>query len=278
VRATYQHLVVEPDGARIGFADRGDGDAVLLVHAGVFGAWFAPLAGVPALTGLRVIEMRRAGYLAGPPPGTHLGIGDHARHCAALLDHLGVGAATVCGHSSSCLMVLQLALDRPELVRGLVLVEPAAPPFLHGREEARFARDHVEPAMAAARAGDTAQALDMFMGAVGGARYRSIVEAALGAGGHEQRLRDAAFFFSDELPAVREWALAPADARRIRQRALLVEGGDSLPRFHDACEVLAALLPDVRTATVTGATHMLPLQDPDAVGRLIADLAAGRAE
>ena len=53
------------DGATIAWSDTGSGEPTLLVHAGVFGAWFAPLA--PRLPG-RVIRMLRAGYADGPTP------------------------------------------------------------------------------------------------------------------------------------------------------------------------------------------------------------------
>src|SRR5918998_1739657 len=108
-------------GSEIEYADEGAGDPILLIHAGVFGAWFAPLAEAPELEGFRVIRVVRAGYTDGPPPSSHLAIGDHARHCAALLDALGVGQAHLVAHSSGCLIALQVAMDRPEAVRSLVL-------------------------------------------------------------------------------------------------------------------------------------------------------------
>lgn len=268
---SYQRLQIAPDGAEIEFTDRGHGEVVLLVHAGVFGEWFAPLAGDPAMDGLRVIEMRRAGYTGAPAPVGHLSIGDHARHCAGLLDRLGITAAHVCGHSSSCLMGLQLGLDRPELVRSLVLIEPAPPAFLSGPGEERFGREVARPAMAAAAAGDVPTAFDLFMRSVGGDGYRAVLDAALGVDAHERLLRDARFFFADELPAVRQWALSAEDARRIEQPTLLVQGADSPTRFHDACTVVAGLLPDAQTVTQRGLGHLMPLQDPATLGRVIAE-------
>ena len=79
------------DGATVAYADTGAGDPVLLVHAGVFGAWIAPLA---ALLPGRPIRLLRAGYTGGPPPPP-LEVADHVRHAAAVLDALGTGPATV---------------------------------------------------------------------------------------------------------------------------------------------------------------------------------------
>jgi hypothetical protein len=53
------------DEARVEYSDRGEGEAILLVHAGVFGAWFAPLAADPPLDSFRRIRLIRAGYASG---------------------------------------------------------------------------------------------------------------------------------------------------------------------------------------------------------------------
>ena len=82
------------------------------------------------------------------------------------------------------------------------------------------------------------------------------------------------FFFADELPAVRGWAFSAEDARRIERPTLLVQGEDSPARFHDACTVVAGLLPDARTATLDGLGHLMPLQDPATLGRVIAEFVA----
>ncbi|HEX3305626.1 MAG TPA: hypothetical protein VHS32_05215 [Streptosporangiaceae bacterium] len=52
--------------------ERGDGPTILLVHASLFGDWFAPVFDEPALDGFRVIRVHRAGYGASPQPDRHL--------------------------------------------------------------------------------------------------------------------------------------------------------------------------------------------------------------
>ena len=48
--------------AGLDYDERGAGEVVCLVHAGVFGQWFAPLFEQPALDGFRVIRPIRPGY------------------------------------------------------------------------------------------------------------------------------------------------------------------------------------------------------------------------
>ena len=50
-------------------------------------------------------------------------IAQHAEDCRGLLTHLGVERAQVVGHSFGGCIVLQLALDTPEIVHSLALIE-----------------------------------------------------------------------------------------------------------------------------------------------------------
>ncbi|MQA79690.1 MAG: alpha/beta fold hydrolase [Streptosporangiales bacterium] len=252
----------------------GDGELVLLVHAGVFGAWFEPLAAEPALAGLRIVRMVRAGY-TGPTPDRPLTLTDHATHCAALLDELGGGPATVVGHSSSSAIALQLAVDRPDLVRGLVLGEPPLIEQLIDPEDAAAVRDAFRPvgqAVAAAAAGDdVSAAYDAFMGVVCGPHHRQVVTAALGGDGLARAVQDSAYFFRDEVAAAAQWEFDAATAARVRTPVLLVQGGASPPPTHRLVARLAALLPDVGVVTFDDDNHLLPLQSPAALARLVAD-------
>src|SRR6476661_3050008 len=172
------------EGATIAWSDSGGTDPTLLVHAGVFGAWFAPVA--PCLPH-RVIRMLRAGYTDGPPPTALVPLAEHAAHAAALLDALGTGPATVVGHSSSSLIVLELAATRPDLVRRLVLGEPPLIDPLLDPVDVADVHAHLGPAIGAAMAatarGDRTAAYDAFMGAVCGPHHREVVADVLGADG-----------------------------------------------------------------------------------------------
>ncbi|MBV9282542.1 MAG: alpha/beta hydrolase [Chloroflexi bacterium] len=208
------------------------------------------------------------------PPDRHLTIEEHARHCAALIAHLGLDRVHYVGHSSSCLIGLQLTLDHPELVRSLTLLEPAPGGALHGPADMDFVRRVVVPAMGAFTSGDLTGAFDMFMTGVGGADHRRILEDGLGIEGYRRAVRESAFYFADEVRAVQEWRFGEAEAGRISQPMLVVEGGDSHrlgPLNSEVVGTLAGLLPHAETELVGGVNHMMPLQDPDAVGRVIAD-------
>lgn len=265
---------LEVEDGTVEFSDRGEDEPLLLVHAGVFAAWFPVLADDPALAGFRLVGPIRVGYDAtAPAPGRHLTLADHARHCAAVLDALGIGQAHVLGHSSGSLVGLQLALDRPDLVRSLVLVEPAAATSLLPPAVAEgFGRVN-ERMVATAASGDLGTAFDTFMRVVCAEDHRDVLLAALGPDGLRRAERDCGFFFRDEVRAVQEWALPDADAMRVTSPVLLVQGGASPPVVHALVSGLAGRLPDAEIATVECADHLLPLRDPAALARIAAAFA-----
>src|SRR4051812_40526703 len=190
------------DGATIAWADTGTGEPTLLVHAGVFGAWFEPLA--PRLPG-RTIRVLRAGYTGGPPPTGLVELTEHAAHAAALLDRIGSGPATVVAHSSGCVIALQLAHDRPDLVERLVLSEPPLiDPLLDPADVAGVGAELgpvLGAAMGAAAAGDVPAAFDATMTVLCGPGYRAVLADVLGADGLARAERESTFFFANEVPA-----------------------------------------------------------------------------
>ena len=262
------------DAAEIAYLDRGAGTPVVLVHAGAIRSWFLPTSESRTLDDtFRVVHVRRAGY-GGRAPSRHLTIADHAGHLATLADQLDLGAACWVGHSSSCQILLQLALDRPDLVRTLILIEPAAGGAFAVPASEGLGRRFIGPAMAAALAGDLHTAFDLFMRGVGGDGFRSVLERHFGASGVERAVRESAFFFASEGPAVLESSLSAADASRIRCPVLIAEGADGAaegPLSNQITARAVELLPHAEVVLVAGTNHMMPLQDPEAVARMIRD-------
>src|SRR3979411_3371472 len=105
--------------------EHGSGEPVLLIHAALLADCFSPLLAQSTLRErYRLASYHRvgcAGSSRAPPP---LSIADQASHARLLLEHLGISRAHVVGHSSGGSIALQLALDAPDLVKSLALLEP----------------------------------------------------------------------------------------------------------------------------------------------------------
>jgi pimeloyl-ACP methyl ester carboxylesterase len=196
------------DGAGLAYEVRGEGEPVVLIHAGVCADWFRALPDEPALAGHRLVPYHRAGYGESDPLEGPLGIGRQAAQCHGLMRRLGIRRAHVVGHSSSAAIALQLALDHPGAVHSLALLETALLVVPSGP----FAGEAVR----AYRAGDAATAVDVWLRGVCGPGYRSTLDRAL-PGAFEQAVSDAGTFFGQELPAIREWPFDAAAAARVTQ-------------------------------------------------------------
>ncbi|AMY09356.1 putative hydrolase [Luteitalea pratensis] len=258
------------DGTDLGYSDTGQGAAVFLVHAGVFSGWFLPVSQSAALDQFRVINVRRAGY--GEHVPEHVPMATHAAHLASLADRLGIAKLHFVGHSSSCQIGLALALQRPDLVASLVLLEPAPVGGFAVPASAHLAEHIVGPAMQAFASGDIALAFDTFMSGVCGDQHRPVMQASLGEAGVHEAVQQSSFFFRDEVRSVVASTFTEDDAAQVRQPVLLLEGDDSHtlgPLAAQVTELARRLLPHAEMAYVPGTTHMMPLQQPQVVAELV---------
>jgi pimeloyl-ACP methyl ester carboxylesterase len=246
----------------------GSGAPVVLLHWGVCAAWAQPLA-EPLRDRFRVLAYDRAGFGGSSRPRGTLSVADHAEHCWLLIRHAGIERAHVVGHSSSAAIALQLALDAPDAVHTLALLD-AARPAPRSETQARFVREFAAPAVELYRAGEMAGAVDLWCRGVFGPGYRDALERGL-PGAYEQALAGADAFFRHELPALQAWSFGEEEARRVTQPALVVVGEHSVATFGERAELLLALLPLAERFELAGATHLLHVQNPRGMAAALAD-------
>lgn len=107
----------------------GDGPVdVVLVHGiGVSGRYFGPLAA--ELAGrARVVVPDLPGFGDSPRPSAPLSVEEHAQVVAGLVERLGLRRPVLVGHSMGAQVVTEVAVRRPDLTAGIVLVGPVADP------------------------------------------------------------------------------------------------------------------------------------------------------
>src|SRR5713226_2100042 len=260
---------VKVNGAKLEYEAVGSGEPVLLISP-VLADGFLALFEEPALADhYQLIRYHKRGWARSthtPPP---VSIADHAADAAALLDRLGLGRAHVAGHSSGAAVAAQLALDNPESVHTLILLELSLLSVPSG--EAFF--QQAGPAFEAYGSGDHEGALAIFMSAVSGldwATCRAVLEARV-PGSVAQAIKDADTFFGIELPALTEWAFGPEQAAAIHQPVLSVLGTQTQPLWVDVADFLRSSLPHVEDCTIDGVGHLLHIQRPEPVARGMAE-------
>src|SRR5262249_46257250 len=106
-----------------------DGPRVVLVHGANANAreLLAPL--LPLAEDHRLIAIDRPGYGYSLRPRHAQRLRVQAQLIAGVLEATGGEPAVLVGHSLGAAAVLRVALERPDLVRGLVLLSPASHPW-----------------------------------------------------------------------------------------------------------------------------------------------------
>ena len=250
------------DGSIVGLA-RGSGTPVVLVHGTSPAIW----GDLPALlaTDHRVVtyDRRSFGASRGAAPRD---LATHAADAATLVRTFGV-PATLVGWSIGGVVAMEVAATEPELVNGMVLLEPP----LH-------AKRHPRPAMLAAIVGA------MMLGWIGRpeAGARRFLRWALGR-------RDGSTDF-DGMPEEWHVRLAAGDGRavvrelaagtgehldgqrlsRIRSPVRVLHGDESQPVFAHAARRAVRAIQGASLIEVPRAGHLIQLDAPGLVAESVA--------
>lgn len=255
-------------GGELEYETRGDGEPVLLIHDAFVAASFLPVMDEPPLADYRLIRYHRRGFAGSTAPIAPLE--RQADDAVALLRSVGVDRAHIVGHSGGGRIALQLALDAPEVVNSLMLLEPAGVgPVPSGQE---LTEEVIEPARERYRAGDIVGAVDIFMReTVAGSDWRSEIARTV-PGGPEQAERDAATFYEDRTPA-EQWIFDEEKAEKLSQRMpiLYVWGSETLSFLKEGRELIHTWFPRAEDHRVEGVGHSLPMEAPQAVAKAVAD-------
>ncbi len=114
------------DGLEIAYVDSGEGPPIVFVH-GVLAdhrQWCFNLPHFARRHRTVAIDLPGHGRSASPPDYPYT-MGHHAAALLDLLDHLGLGRVVLVGNSMGGHVSLRTALDHPDRVSRLVLVDPA---------------------------------------------------------------------------------------------------------------------------------------------------------
>jgi pimeloyl-ACP methyl ester carboxylesterase len=261
-----EHLNV--DNAMIEYEVHGTGEPVLLIHVGILADGLGrPLLAEPELASrYRLIHYHRRGYMGSVADSEPPTVARQAADAVALLRHVGVKTAHIVGHSIGGTIALQLAVDAPELVHSLVLLEPSIPIGRNGQERL----DQLfGPVAEAYRSGDKRRAMEIFSDATFGTNWEQIVEHAI-PGCVEQGVRDFDAFML-EARLMRQWQFAPSNAAAISLPVLSVLG---VARSNQYMEQGRALLHSwfPQTEDCDFPTwHLLQIQEPKGVAHALAE-------
>lgn len=243
----------------------GDGEAVLFIHGAILSDAFAPMMSLSLLQGFRCIRYRRRGYGGSEPVDGEPTIEGFADDALALLESLDASPVHVVAHSGGGPIAVQMAVSAPEVVRSLVLLEPA----LQDAEMAVAFDELLTPLVQMYDAGDRAKAVHLFMRTATSSAWRAETEKHV-PGAAARAEVDAAATFHIDLPALRRWDFSTV-RDRLSQPTLLLVGELSKDRVRPASNMLREAVPSSEYAVIEGSDHSLQTTRPEAVAPVIVE-------
>ena len=256
--------IADVNGARIGYEILGEGEPLVLVHAGIADGrmWDAQIDAFSRR--YRTIRYDLRGFGRSPMvPGPF----SHAVDLRALLDALEVDRAVLVGCSMGGGAVMDLALENPERARALVLVGPAISGF--GFDEGP--PEEWDELVAADEAGDLERVseLEVRMWVDGPRRGPDAVDPAVRDLVREMNLialKNEAMQLGEELePEV------PAASRLsgIQAPTLVLVGDEDRARTLAAAGLLEGEIPNVHKTVMAGTAHLPNMERPEEFNRLV---------
>ena len=240
-------MEIDLGGVRTWYAEHGAGEPLVYLHGGISdAAELDPVLDAYAAR-FRVFTPERRGHGHSPDTPGPFDFATFADDTVAFLETVVGGAADLVGYSDGATTALHVALRRPDLVRRLVLVSGQY--HADGLLPELFGDD---PAAVAAGLGDSPMAVHHAqVSPEGPEHFRVLVEKVLELARTQPRLDVA------ELAAV-------------RARTLVVSGDDDGVALEHTLALYRGI-PDAELAVVPGTSHVLLVEKPELLTRLVLD-------
>ena len=257
------------NGVELEYEVVGSGEPVLLISP-VLADGFLPLVAEPSLNErYQLIRYHKRGWVGSTHPSTPVSVADHAADATALLDHLGIARAHVVGHSSGAAVAAQLALDEPDRVATLALLELSIFSVPSGAGVPRGGSPGtrgVRQRRPRSGAGDVPQRRQRTRlgGMPSPARRACPRRRAPGDQGRRHVLRRRA-------PRPHPVGLQRRTGRSDPPTRALRAGQQHRTLWVEVAEFLRTTMPDVEERTIDGVGHLLHIQQPEPVAQQITE-------
>lgn len=262
-----QPSTVHLNGADLAFVELGSGDPVVFVHGslGDYRSWGVQIARFGERHRAIAYSRRFHWPNAEPGAGAVYSISQHAADLVGLIEALGVAPVHLVGSSYGALTALTAAVERPDVIRSLVLGEPPLLPWLTRLPEGAalletFLTTAMGPAGEAFARGEAETGIRLFL------------DGVLGAGAFDHLPLEARMSMLDNAPEMRaETSTSPEtyfpdlsaeDVGRLHAPTLLLQGELSPPMFGIVTDELARVLPRAERATIAAASHVMHARSP----------------
>lgn len=252
------------NGYPMAYAESGKGPTVVLVHGALadYRYWGAQLVSLSPHIRIVAVSLRHHFPEHWDGKGGEYSIKSHAEELARFIKALDCGPVDLVGHSRGGAVAAVTASTHPDLVRRLVLAEPAILSLLPNAagNEARVAQiEHLNERF---KDGDTEGALEFFIDSVNApGTWKSRPEL------FRQIARDNAWTISRQATDIESMGLAGVASLKM---PVLLIGGERTPRmFSEILDAINKALPSAARETLPNAGHQVSCDNQTAFDRAL---------
>lgn len=263
------------NGYEMAYLERGTGVPVVLVHGTVsdYRWWVAQMEPFGERSRTIAVSLRHFYPERWNGEGEDASVRQHANDLAAFITGLQAGPVHVVGHSRGGDVVLLMASAHPELLRSVVLMDPAPleallPQTPQATAEVEKRRSFVSAALERLQQGDIEGGLERFIDGVSvpGA-WQKMPDP------QKQTMRDNAWSIKSLLTDAKE-RFTCAEAGNITVPVLLVTGENSPRPYGVMMEALAPCLQQHEKVTIPNAAHAMNRANPQAFNAAVLEFLA----
>jgi 3-oxoadipate enol-lactonase len=256
---------LETNGARLYYETVGQGRAVLFIHAGIgdLRMWDAQAEGLADR--YQVIRYDTRGYGKTEDSDVPYSNRQDARE---LLDHLGVDKAVVVGCSRGGQIAIDLTIESPERVAGLVPVCAGLSGFNDERATPANEVEAFAQMEAVDASGDIEKIIEMDISLWVDGLYRN-GQAPEPVRDYVRRAMQVAYAKPKYAQVITLTPPAAGQLGSIRVPALVIVGAIDLVETRTIADVLASGIPNARKAVIEGAAHLPNMEKPAEFNRLL---------
>ena len=252
-------------GVTLNYLEQGQGVPVVFVH-GAFSDhrnWEAQRAAISKRYRYIALDQRYFGTAGWSDNAAKYSVATHASDLATFIQYLNVGPVHVVGWSYGGAVALVLASQRPDLVQSLFLNEPALGSIvIDPAEQKTLAEERrgTAPALAASRAGDQPQAVQLFADWVNDqpGSFQALPTTMRNV--HLENARTLPAHFAAPPPP----AITCAQLGQIKVPVTVAKGQQTRPFFAILANAAHGCIPGSRLIVTPNSRHMAPAQNPSA--------------
>ncbi len=270
---------VEVRGEKMHYVQQGSGEPIILVHGAIsdYSVWSLQMDTLAENYRVIAISRRYARPNWQPAAGESFDctVALHARDLVAFMQALDISSAHLMGHSYGAMIILRTAIDHPNMIKSLILGEPAVETMLSGTAKgdsviAGF-RASADVAVKHYQAGEKEKAMRAFLTTVlGSDEVYDVVPQAVRDGWLQNLVEGICISETKDLASI-----SAEELIKINIPTLLIKGEYSPAYLAWTSDSLNVAMPNSRLTLLPEASHGLQGEKPEEYNKAVLEFLQG---